>query len=130
MAGIAVGCKGRSELVVTREDSAKMMGSGALMVFSTPSMVALMENAACNALEPMLPEGSASVGAQMNVQHTSATPVGMRVYAEATLTSVEVNAFTFDIQAFDERGPIGKATHRRVAVYTERFLRKVQEKLG
>lgn len=52
MAGIAVGCKGRSELVVTREDSAKMMGSGALMVFSTPSMVALMENAACNALEP------------------------------------------------------------------------------
>lgn len=66
----------------------------------------------------------------MNVQHTSATPVGMRVYAEATLTSVEGNAFTFDIQAFDERGPIGKATHRRVAVYTERFLRKVQEKLG
>lgn len=104
------------------------MASGQLPVFATPALVALMEQAACNAIAETLEEGISTVGAQISVEHLSATPVGMRVWAEATLTAHEGRSYDFTIEAFDEAGLIGRATHKRVAVKSARFLEKAEAK--
>ena len=121
---------GRSETIVTGDNTAQAVGSGVLPVFSTPSLAALMEAAACDALRGALEEGVTTVGTQIHVQHLSATPVGMRVWAEATLTEQSGREYAFDITAFDEAGVIGRASHRRAAVKTARFMEKTQAKRG
>lgn len=123
------GLKGRAERTVERQDTAAEVGSGLLLVFSTPSMVALMEQAACDAIAPELEEGTTSVGTKLEITHDSATPVGMDVYAEAELLSVEGRKLVFSVEAFDEKGLIGKGRHERVIVTAERFLNKTYEKL-
>ncbi len=119
---------GKQETIVTREKTAAQMGSGSLHVFATPALVALMEKAACNALEGMLEEGVTTVGTRMEVSHEAATPVGMRVWAEARLASQEGRAYEFEITAYDECGIIGKAFHQRVAVKAARFQEKADMK--
>lgn len=126
---VEVGMTGSAETVVERADTAQEVGSGSLLVYATPCMVALMEGAACNALEGKLAEGETSVGTRMDVQHLAATPVGMEVRAESRLTAVDGRRLTFEITAFDEAGEIGKATHERVVVKAERFLEKAYAKL-
>ena len=121
--------KGRFEMMVDASNTARTMGSGSLEVLATPAMVAMMEHAACNALEGKLEEGLTTVGIEMNVAHTSASPVGMKVWAEAVLTETDGRQFVFDIQAYDEAGVIGKAQHKRASVKIEKFIKKTQEKL-
>ena len=122
--------KGRFEMMVDASNTARTMGSGSLEVLATPAMVAMMEHAACNALEGKLEEGLTTVGIEMNVAHTSASPVGMKVWAEAVLTQTDGRQFVFDIQAYDEAGVIGKAQHKRASVKIEKFIKKTQEKLN
>lgn len=129
MEKIPLGLTGKSRLIVTREDTAEHMGSGSLPVFSTPAMAALMENAACAALAGSLPEGAATVGTALSIEHVSGTPVGMTVYATAVLVDHQGNSFVFEVEAYDEKGLIGRGTHRRAAVFPARFLQKVNEKL-
>lgn len=119
---------GTAEWVVNDKNTAASMASGQLPVFATPALVALMEQAACNAIAETLEEGISTVGAQISVEHLSATPVGMRVWAEATLTAHEGRSYDFTIEAFDEAGLIGRATHKRVAVKSARFLEKAEAK--
>ena len=125
---ITVGMKGEVSTLVEREDTALEVGSGELLVYATPCMVALMEGAACEAIAP-LPEGKTSVGTELNVAHKAATPVGMEVRAEAEVTAVEGNTITFRVAAYDEAGLIGEGTHKRVIISSERFLAKVYSKL-
>jgi predicted thioesterase len=75
-----------------------------------------------------LPPGATTIGAYIAVDHTAPTPVGMAVSATATLTEVSGNSFTFEITASDECGEIGRAKHKRVAVQSERFMKKVSDK--
>jgi predicted thioesterase len=126
---ITVGMKGEVGMLVEREDTAAEVGSGSLLVFATPCMVALMEGAACEAIAEALSENQTTVGIELNIKHTSATPVGMEVRAEATVTAVEGKIITFEIQAFDEAGPIGNGTHKRCIVNSQKFLDKTYEKL-
>ena len=126
---LEVGIKGLAEALVEQEDTAKSVGSGDLLVYATPCMVALMEGAACEYIAPCLAEGESSVGISMNVAHTSATPVGMEVRAESRVTAVDGRKVTFEIVAFDEKGEIGRATHERVIIKAERFLEKAYDKL-
>lgn len=126
---LEVGIQGRAEALVEQEDTAKAVGSGDLLVYATPCMVALMEGAACESIAPYLAEGESSVGISMNVAHTSATPVGMEVHAESRVTAVDGRKVTFEITAFDEKGEIGRATHERVVIKAERFLEKTYDKL-
>lgn len=127
---LTVGLKGRAETVVTEKNTAAAVGSGTLPVFATPMMVALMEQAAVNALAGRLEEGQGSVGTRMEVSHDSASPVGMAVWAQAELTAVEGRALTFAVAAFDEAGPIGKGVHTRFLIQDEKFMRKVNGKAG
>ncbi len=126
---ITVGMKGVAATLAERCDTALEVGSGSLLVFATPCMAALMEGAACNAIEEALPEGKTSVGTVLNIEHISATPVGMEVRAEAEVTAVEGNTLTFAVTAYDEAGKIGSGVHKRVIVSAERFLQKVYAKL-
>ena len=126
---ITVGMKGEASSFVEREDTAKEVGSGSLLVYATPCMVALMEGAACEAIEEALDDSKTTVGTELNIQHISATPVGMDVRAEATVTAVEGKVITFELHAFDEAGEIGHGTHKRVIVSTQKFLDKAYDKL-
>ena len=126
---ITVGMKGEVSTLVEREDTAQEVGSGSLLVYATPCMVALMEGAACEAIEEAMDESKTSVGTELNIQHISATPVGLEVRAEAVVTAVDGKVITFEIHAFDEAGEIGKGTHKRVIVPTQKFLEKAYSKL-
>ena len=126
---ITVGMKGIAESVVEREDTAKEVGSGDLLVYATPCMVALMEGAACEAIAAALKETETTVGTALNIEHISATPVGLEVRAEAEVTAVDGKVITFDVKAFDEAGEIGHGTHKRVIVNTQKFLDRAYNKL-
>ena len=129
---ILIGTKCRLEQTVTRELTAQAVGSGALPVFGTPFMAAMMENAAMTALQSFLGEGQGSVGTRLDITHDAPTPMGMRVWAEAEITAVSENGKMVDFQvtAWDERGPIGKGTHTRAIIANEKFLAKCNGKLG
>ena len=86
---ITIGMKGESRTMVEREDTALEVGSGSLLVYATPCMVALMEGAACEAIADALPEEKTSVGTYLEISHLSATPVGLEVWAEAEITAVD-----------------------------------------
>lgn len=126
---ITVGMKGEVATLVEREDTAKEVGSGSLLVYATPCMVALMEGAACEAIAPALEETQTSVGTALNIEHISATPVGLDVRAEAEVIAVEGKVLTFSVKAFDESGEIGHGTHKRVIINAQRFLDKAYSKL-
>ena len=120
-----VGLKYESTVVVSPSNTAATLGSGDMDVFATPAMVALMENAAMLAVAAHLPEGSASVGTQMNTSHIKASPLGATITASAELTEVEGRKLTFAVKAWDEKGTIGEGVHTRFVVDRERFLSKL-----
>ena len=126
---ITIGMKGEAFTLAEREDTALEVGSGSLLVYATPCMVALMEGAACEAIAPALGDTQTSVGTVLNIRHLSATPVGLEVRAEAEVTAVNGSTVTFCVTAFDEAGKIGEGTHERVIVTSQRFLDKAYAKL-
>ena len=125
---VTVGRKGRAESAVTEENTADAVGSGLVPVFATPYMVALMENAAVNAVQEDLEPGQGTVGTRLDVTHDAATPIGMKVWAEAEVTAVEGKRITLAVRAFDEAGPIGGGVHERFVITVDRFLAKAQAK--
>ena len=129
---ILIGTKCRLEQTVTRELTAEAVGSGALPVFGTPFMAAMMENAALTALQSFLEEGQGSVGTHLDISHDAPTPIGMKVFAEAEITAVSENGklVDFRVSAWDETGPIGAGTHIRAIIRNEKFLAKCNGKLG
>ena len=120
---LTIGMKGTASTLVERSDTALEV------VYATPCMAALMEGAACEAIAPALEEGQTSVGIALDLAHTSATPVGLEVRAEAEVTGISGKIITFQVTAFDEAGEIGRATHQRALVTAQRFLEKTYEKL-
>ena len=128
---IVIGTKCRLEQTVTRELTAEAVGSGALPVFGTPFMAAMMENAALTCLQSFLEEGQGSVGTHLDITHDAPTPVGMKVFAEAEIVSVSEDGrmVDFKVSAWDEKGPIGKGTHTRAIIQNEKFLAKCSRKL-
>ncbi len=125
------GMKYTAETVVNEENTAAKAGSGALRVFGTPYMVALMENAALTLMASVLPEGKGSVGTALNITHSAPTPVGMKVWAEAEVTGISANGkiVDFKVTARDETGLIGEGTHQRAVIDNERFMEKANRKL-
>jgi len=127
---IVAGLTGTSEIVVGPEHTAPFVGSGRIAVLATPVMINLIEAAALAAIEHLLPAEHQSLGIQLDVSHTAATPVGLRVTATAEVTEVEGRIVTFRVAARDEFEPIGGGTHRRVVVSVARFDERVQRKLA
>lgn len=122
---LEIGLRYESRTMVSTANSAKTLGSGDMDVFATPAMVALMENAAMLAVAAELPEGSATVGTQMNTSHVKASPLGAVITASAELTAVDGRKLTFAVKAWDEKGVIGEGEHTRFVVDRARFLSKL-----
>ncbi len=127
--GIEVGIKGKKEYVVTKELTAAAVGSGLLEVYGTPYMIALMEETCHTSVEEFLEDGQGTVGISIEIKHTAATPVGMKVWCESELIEVDGKRMVFSLKTFDEVGPIGEGTHQRFIIDNEKFMRKTQAKL-
>ena len=125
---LQVGARGRAQCVVTEENTAAAVGSGLLPVFATPQMIALMENAAVNAVQAGLNEGEGTVGTHLDVSHDAATPVGMKVTATARLRSIERRKMWFDIEVHDEKGKCGEGSHLRIMVAPKGIQEKAEGK--
>ncbi|KLU60010.1 fluoroacetyl-CoA thioesterase [Peptococcaceae bacterium CEB3] len=122
---LPLGIKGERSAEVSVSNTAKAMGSGSLEVFATPAMIALMEGAAVQALEPYQ---ASSVGTALDVKHLAATPLGMRVWAVAQLIETERRRLIFSVEAFDEVEKIGEGRHERFLIQDEAFLKKAYAK--
>ena len=116
---------------VTDANTAASLGSGALSVFGTPFLAAMMENAAFTLMQKDLPEGKSSVGTKLDISHVSPSPVGMAVRAVAEVTAISENGkmVDFKVTGYDEAGLIGEGTHQRAVITVERFMDKCQAKL-
>ncbi|HXV12417.1 MAG TPA: thioesterase family protein [Burkholderiales bacterium] len=124
------GLTGSAEIVVGTRDTAPHVGSGKIGVLATPIMVNLMEAAALQAVERFMPAGYQTVGTHLDVKHFAATPVGLRVRAEAELVKVDGRTLTFRLRAEDEREAIGEGAHERLIINVERFDQRMQRKLS
>lgn len=122
------GLSEKIEMAVTEEVSAKKVGSGSVEVFATPMMIAIMEQAAAKCVQPYLEEGQATVGTKVDISHIAATPLGMKVYAQAELLEVDNRRLVFKVEAFDQREKIGEGTHERFIIDIQRFMNKVNAK--
>jgi fluoroacetyl-CoA thioesterase len=122
------GLVGTATLEVGEEQTAARLGSGRASVLATPIMIGLMEAAAVDCVERLLPEGQESLGVRVEVEHIAATPVGMAVTARAELKEIDRRALVFDVEARDARELIGRGRHVRVIVDGERFRAKVSAK--
>lgn len=128
MQQIQIGAKGRYEMRVNRMVSAAAIMDGLVEVFGTPFLVMLMENAAVDALKPFLWEEEGSVGVHIDVTHSAATPMGMRVWAEAEIIEVNNRQIKLKVVAWDEKGQIGSAIHDRVIINPALFVEKIKKK--
>ena len=126
---VSVGLKGRAETVVCEANTARAACSGALPVFGTPFLCALMEEAAWKSIAPHLEPGQSTVGTRLEITHFSATPMGMEVWAESEVTEVDGRRIVLKLNAYDGQGPIGQGVHERFIVQDERFLAKCARKL-
>src|SRR5271154_1353724 len=129
LARITPGLSGSAEITVGPEHTASFVGSGRIAVLATPVMINLIEAAALAAIEHLLPAGHQSLGIKLDVSHTAATPIGLRVTATAEVLQIEGRTVTFRVEARDEFEPIGGAPHQRVIVSVERFDERVQRKV-
>lgn len=125
---LTTGIKGNSEGIVTEELTARAMGSGELPVLATPAAVALAEETAWRSVAPYLEPGQGTVGTQLQFEHISATPVGMKVRCETELIEIDRRKLTFYVAAYDEAGLVLKGKHCRFIVENEKFLEKAEKK--
>jgi fluoroacetyl-CoA thioesterase len=130
LSALKEGLTGTAAITVGEEHTAPRVGSGLVRVLATPVMINLMEAAALDAIEALLPVGHQSLGTLLNVGHYAATPVGMGLRASAVVTRVEGRTVDFRVEAFDDRERVGDGTHTRVVVNVARFDQRVQRKLS
>lgn len=123
-----VGVKGAGRITVTKNDTALALGSGEALVLATPRMVALIEETAWRSVADGLDEGQSTVGIHIDVHHLAATPVGMDVICETTLTEINGRKLVFNATVRDETETIGRARHERAVVDGSRFQQKADTK--
>ena len=126
---IQTGLTCKKKITVTPEMTAAAMGSGALEVLATPSMIALMEGTAQEAVQNLLEDGQGTVGTRIDVRHLAATPVGMEVTCTAEVTEVDRRLIVFTVKAKDEKEVIGEGIHERFVIDNEKFFAKCRQKL-
>src|SRR5204863_630290 len=121
LSGLKEGLAGSAAITVGEEHTAPRIGSGRVHVLATPVMINLMEAAALDAIERLLPAGHQSLGTHLNVGHYAATPVGMGLRASAAVTKVDGRTVEFRVEAFDDKECVCEGTLTRVVVSVERF---------
>lgn len=126
---IDTGIKGYAEVRVTPELTARAVGSGAVEVFATPMMIALVEKACSLSVKPFLEEGQETVGTMVNATHTAASPLGADIRCESVLTEIDRRRLVFKFTVHDNAGVIGEGTHERFIIDRDKFMAKAQARL-
>ena len=129
MTELAVGLKGTREVVVTPELATRHLADSE-NVLATPMMIWLMEEACHFTVAPFLKEGQQTVGTIVCVKHLAATPIGMKVRAEAELVELDRRRLKFRVTVYDEREKVGEGEHERFIVDIERFREGLKKKLA
>lgn len=119
------GLRHSEHLVVEHKDTAAVYGSGALEVFATPAMIALMEKTCLMAVSDKIGEGNTTVGIAVNIKHLKASPVGATIRCEAELTEVDRCRLVFKVQCFEGENLIGEGIHERFVVESAKFMAKL-----
>ena len=122
------GLTGKAEMVVNEEDLVSKLGDVPFAVLSTPRLIHLLETAAIEAIRDHIPEDQVSLGTEVRIRHLSATPLGMKVTANALLKGVDKSRLLFLVDAYDEKEKVAEGEHERILVSKERFLQKVEKK--
>lgn len=125
---LAPGIEGKKEILVTAGMTASAYGSGAVEVFATPAMIALMEQTSMESVAHLLPEGFVTVGTEVSVKHLKATLPGRMVNCMTKLIQSDGRKLVFEVAAFDGSGLIGKGTHTRYAVDKQLFIDNLKDK--
>jgi fluoroacetyl-CoA thioesterase len=116
---------------VTPERTANAMGNTGVMVFATPWVIALLENAAHGMIKAHLPPGASTVGTMVEMKHLAATPIGMTVRAKATLLESDGRRYLFTVEAWDDKDKIAEGRHERFVVADlQKFLERTMKKAG
>jgi len=123
---IPIGIKFNKEIIASSDQSAKAFGSGAVDVFATPAMIALMEATAMESVKEFLPEDYTTVGTEVNIKHLKATLIGSKVTCDSRLAEISGRKLTFELHAWDDKGMIGIGTHTRMIVNEKKFLEKLK----
>jgi predicted thioesterase len=122
------GLIGKSEMIVKEEDLVSQLGDVTVNVLSTPRLIQLLEAAAVDAIQDFIPTDQVSLGTEVKIKHLSATPLGMKVTANALLKGVEKNRLLFLVNAYDEKEKVAEGEHERVLISKDRFLQKLDKK--
>ncbi len=125
---IEIGIKGKRELVVKEEHTAKHIGSGTVLVLATPMMIALMEQTCLWSIKPYLEEGQGSVGVHVDISHDSAAPLGSTVWCESEVIEIDRRKITFKVTVYDKDGVVGHGTHQRFIIDERKFGDKMKAK--
>lgn len=126
---LEIGLKYTKTETVNENNTAAKVGSGLLPVYATPAMIALLEGACAEAVAPLLEDGMTTVGTKLDVEHVAATPIGMDVTCECELVEIDRRRLVFKVEICDKAGLIGKGTHDRFIVDSEKFMSKVTAKI-
>jgi len=111
-------------LVVEHKDTAAVYGSGALEVFATPAMIALMEKTCLESVADKIGEGNTTVGIAVNIKHLKASPVGSTIHCEAEIFEVDRRRLVFSVKCFEGETLVGEGIHERFIVDSEKFMSK------
>ncbi len=125
-----IGLKNSKKDIVTEENTAQTLGSGTLKVYATPAMIALIESCCAESVENLLSDDITTVGTKLDIEHISASPIGAQISCQSILKEFDGRKMTFLVEAFDNTGLIGKGTHERFTVKSEKFLKKTYAKLS
>ena len=112
------------EITVQHKDTAAVYGSGALEVFATPAMIALMEMTCLKSVKDKIGDSNTTVGTKVNISHLKASPVGNVVRCESKLIEIDRRRLVFEVKCYDGETLVGEGTHERFIVDSEKFMSK------
>ena len=118
------GLRHSETLVVEHKDTAAVYGSGALEVFATPAMIALMEKTCLESVADKIGEGNTTVGIAVNIKHLKASPVGSTICCEVEIVDVDRRRLVFSVKCFEDETLVGEGFHERFVVDSEKFMAK------
>ena len=118
------GLRHSETLVVEHKDTAAVYGSGALEVFATPAMIALMEKTSLESVADKIGEGNTTVGIAVNIKHLKASPVGTTIRCEAEIIEVDRRRLVFSVRCFEGDTVVGEGIHERFVVDSQKFMSK------
>jgi predicted thioesterase len=111
---------------VAEEDTAEAMRTGTVPVLATPRLIALCEEAACQAIDGHLAKNCTSVAKRCQFDHLVPVGVGGTVWAEATLDRIEGRRLVFTLSVSESAGLVAAGKLIRVVVDRETFLSNVR----